>query len=353
MVDLLLWIGIVLCVSQSACFSGLNLAFFSLSRLQLEIESSQGDKTAKQILSMREDSNFLLTTILWGNVGVNVLLTLLTDSVLAGIGAFFFSTVVITLFGEIGPQAYFSRHAKNMASRLAPLMRFYQRLLYPVAKPCAVILDLWLGKEGVHFLRERELRAMIHRHIESEDAEVEAVEGIGALNFLAIDDLPVSSEGELISPHSIIELPIQKGRAKFPEIERTPSDPFLQRIHQSGRSWVILVDNNDLPNLIVDADGLLRAALFNLEQPFDPYRYCHPPLLITDDRKPLGEAILQLKLAHSEDVSHDKALGRDVILVWTDSQRKIITGSDLLGRLLKGINRYSDKDAPDSAPKTC
>lgn len=37
-VDTLLWIGIVFCISQSAMFSGLNLAFFSLSQLQLEVE---------------------------------------------------------------------------------------------------------------------------------------------------------------------------------------------------------------------------------------------------------------------------------------------------------------------------
>jgi CBS domain containing-hemolysin-like protein len=40
-----------------------------------------------------------------------VLLTLLSDSVLAGLGAFGFSAIVITIFGEIVPQAYFSRHA--------------------------------------------------------------------------------------------------------------------------------------------------------------------------------------------------------------------------------------------------
>ena len=41
----------------------------------------------------------------WGNVTINVLLTLLSDSILAGVGAFVFSTIVITLFGEIIPQA--------------------------------------------------------------------------------------------------------------------------------------------------------------------------------------------------------------------------------------------------------
>jgi CBS domain containing-hemolysin-like protein len=59
-----------------------------------------------------------LATVLWGNVTINVLLTLLSNSVLAGIGAFAFSTIVITLFGEIIPQAYFSRNALRMAARL-------------------------------------------------------------------------------------------------------------------------------------------------------------------------------------------------------------------------------------------
>jgi metal transporter CNNM len=64
-----------------------------------------------------------------------VLLTLLSDSVLAGIGAFAFSTIVITLFGEIIPQAYFSRNALRMAARLTPLLKVYQVGLFPVAKP--------------------------------------------------------------------------------------------------------------------------------------------------------------------------------------------------------------------------
>lgn len=40
-VDTLLWIGICFCILQSAMFSGLNLAFFSLSRLQLELETKK------------------------------------------------------------------------------------------------------------------------------------------------------------------------------------------------------------------------------------------------------------------------------------------------------------------------
>jgi len=168
--DTLVWLGIIFCISQSAMFSGLNLAFFSLNMLELEVEASHNNRAAQRILSMRQDSNFLLTTILWGNVGINVLLTLLSDSVLAGASAFLFSTIFITLCGEILPQAYFSRNALRMASALTPVMRFYQILLFPVAKPAALLLDGWLGKEGISYLRERDLKRVIRKHVEAEEA---------------------------------------------------------------------------------------------------------------------------------------------------------------------------------------
>ena len=88
---MLSWFGIVFCISQSALFSGLNLAFFSITKLRLEVEASTGNRNAAKVLRMRKDSNFILTTIIWGNVGINVLLTLLSNSVLAGISAFLFS----------------------------------------------------------------------------------------------------------------------------------------------------------------------------------------------------------------------------------------------------------------------
>ena len=86
--ELLVWLGILFCISQSAMFSGLNLAFFSISRLRLEVEASKENRDAIKVLELRKDSNFVLTTILWGNVGINVLLTLLSNSILAGVTAF-------------------------------------------------------------------------------------------------------------------------------------------------------------------------------------------------------------------------------------------------------------------------
>lgn len=335
-VDTLVWLGIAFCISQSAMFSGLNLAFFSLNMLELEVEASHNNRAAQRILAMRQDSNFLLTTILWGNVGINVLLTLLSDSVLAGASAFLFSTVFITLCGEILPQAYFSRNALRMASALTPAMRFYQVLLFPVAKPAALLLDGWLGKEGISYLRERDLKRVIRKHVEADEAEVDHVEGIGALNFLSIDDLKVSQEGELINPDSVIRLPAKMDLPLIPDVERTENDPFLQRVNASGHNWVILADEQGEPLLLLDADGALRAALFEKDTPLDLYRFCHRPLIIRDENVTIGETILELKNQAEHDHQHDDALEFDAVLVWGDSPR-IITGADILGRLLKGI----------------
>jgi metal transporter CNNM len=104
--DLLTWLAIFLCLSQSAMLSGLNLGLFSLGKLELEVEAKKGNPGARRVLDLRRDANFALVTILWGNVGVNVLLALLSASVMTGVAAFLFSTVVITVFAEIIPQSY-------------------------------------------------------------------------------------------------------------------------------------------------------------------------------------------------------------------------------------------------------
>ena len=334
--DTLAWIGIAFCISQSAMFSGLNLAFFSLSRLQLEVEMKQGNEIAGKVLEVRQDSNFLLTTILWGNVGINVLLTLLSDSVLAGVAAFAFSTVFITIFGEILPQAYFSRNALRMASLLAPLLRFYQFVLTPVARPCALFLDMWLGKEGIDYLREKELISMIRAHMEADEAELDHIEGRGALNFLTIDEVRVTEEGEPVDADSIIRLPTRVDLPLIPEVSRNVNDPFLQLVNASGHHWVVLADEKGNPQLLLDADAALRAALLDLDKPYDIYNFCRRPLVIRDTSKTIGEVISYLKSIPSSSQVEDSAIDYDAVLIWGDKPR-IITGADILGKLLKGI----------------
>ena len=151
-----IWLGIIACIVQSALFAGLTLAIFSLSQMRLQLEADAGNADAARVLELRKNSNQILATVIWGNVSTNVLLTLLSDAVLAGLSAFFFSAVVITLLCEIIPQAYFSRNALRMTARFLPFFNFYRAALYPLTKPTAMLLDWWLGLEGITYLRERD-----------------------------------------------------------------------------------------------------------------------------------------------------------------------------------------------------
>jgi hypothetical protein len=329
----LIWVGIAICLTQSGIFSGLNLALLGLSRMRLQAEAAGGSLEAARILEVRQDAHLLLTTLLWGNVAVNCLLTLLCESILAGVGAFLFATVGITLCGEIVPQAYFSRYALRIGAVLTPVVRMYQWLLYPLAKPSAKLLDWILGSEEIPYFRERDLREVIKLHALAPETDLDRVEAIGALNFLALDDLPVSQEGERIDPASVIALPSAHGLPVVPAYERSPSDAFLRRIHASGKKWVILTDPEGTPCWVLNADGFLRDALFG-GVPADFLTHCHRPIVVHAPERPLGDLVSRLRV--QPDTDEDDVIDRDLILLWGEEKR-VVTGADLLGRLLRGI----------------
>jgi metal transporter CNNM len=328
------WIllGIVACLVQSALFAGLNLAVFSLSQLRLQIEVDGGNADAASVLELRKNSNQVLSTVIWGNVSTNVLLTLLSDSALAGVLAFLFSAVVITLLGEIIPQAYYSRNALRMTARFLPFLNFYRIVLFPLAKPTAMLLDWWLGKEGIAYLGEKDVRALIARSAAS-GGDIGRLEATGARNFLDLDDVPVTDEGEPVDTESIISLPLQNSRCLLPKFNRSPDDAFLRQVDASGKKWVIVTDLQGEPVFVLDSHRFLRDALFN-QLETNPVFYWHRPIVVRNIQTRLGEVIGQMKVAPER--PGDDVIHHDMILVW-GGQKRIITGSDLLGRLLRGI----------------
>ena len=342
--EALIWLGIAFCISQSALFSGSNIAVFSLSRLRLEAAAAAGDKTAASALELRRDANLTLVTILTGNVAINVLLTMLADSVLAGVLAFFFSTVVITALGEIGPQAYFSRNALRAVAIFAPALRFYRILLWPIAKPTALLLDAWVGTESVPWFRERELHNILRYHAVHDDSEVGRVEAIGAINFLALDDLVVQDQGKPLDPESIVQLPFEGDRAVFPALERAQDDAFIRKLATSRKKWIVLTDDDAQPRLLLNASAFLRDFLI-LGGDVDPNDYCHRPAVVTRPTETLDTALGILATQRAGDAGHDET----VMLLWSQKVKRMITGSDVLRCLLSGMGAH-EKVATMDAP---
>jgi hypothetical protein len=236
------------------------------------------------------------------------------------------------MLGEIIPQAYFSRHALPMVSRLLPFLSFYRFVLYPLAKPTALLLDTWLGAEGVNYMRERDVRTLISLSAAS-GGDISKVEAIGARNFLDLDDIPVTDEGETVDAQSIISLPLANRRCILPPFNASPEDPFLRKLDASGKRWVIVTNPEGEPEFVLDSHYFLRDALLN-QLEIKPGVYWHRPIIVRDMKVRLGDVIGEMKVLPER--PDDDVIHHDIILVW-GTQRRIITGSDLLGRLLRGI----------------
>ena len=141
---------LIFLLALSGLFSGLNLGLMSLTPHDLVVIQEAGTpddrKYAKKIYPVRKRGNFLLCTILLGNVLVNSTTTILLDSLISGPMAVAGATLAIVIFGEIIPQAICSRHGLKVGSRTIGLTRLFMVATSPLAYPLSKLLDIILGK---------------------------------------------------------------------------------------------------------------------------------------------------------------------------------------------------------------
>jgi metal transporter CNNM len=152
----------------AALFAGLTLSVMGLDTVSLEIIADSGsepDKTyARDILPLRQLGNQLLCTLILGNVMVNTLIAQITDSSIHGWIATILSTAIITLGGEIVPQALMSAHALAVGSKSAPLVRFFVILFWPLCKPLSMFLDRVIGQDPGQIYDRNELKKLMFMH---------------------------------------------------------------------------------------------------------------------------------------------------------------------------------------------
>jgi len=114
-----------------------------------------------------------------------------------------------------------------MVSRLHPVLRFWQIVLWPVARSTGKLLDRLVGREAIPGFRETPPQTVLRQHARSPGTEIGRLEARGAINFLSLDDLPVRKEGEPLDPVTVLRLLIRGGILVFPTFARMASDPFL------------------------------------------------------------------------------------------------------------------------------
>ncbi|KAK2818107.1 hypothetical protein Q7C36_022040 [Tachysurus vachellii] len=159
-----IFISMLLCLS--GMFSGLNLGLMALDPMELQIVQNCGTEReknyARKIEPVRSQGNYLLCSLLLGNVLVNTTLTILLDDIAGnGLIAVVMSTIGIVIFGEIVPQAICSRHGLAVGANTIFLTKFFMLLTFPASYPVSKLLDYLLGQEiGTVYNREKLLEML-------------------------------------------------------------------------------------------------------------------------------------------------------------------------------------------------
>ncbi|MBI5724545.1 MAG: DUF21 domain-containing protein [Planctomycetes bacterium] len=130
---LIAWAAVLLvCLSLSACFSGLEIGLYVMNKLRLDLRAEAGSRPARRIQKMLQNWNNLLTTLLIGNNIVNYTVAFAVSAIFAimgvsesraGLYTMLIVTPVLFVVGESLPKNLFQKSAELLVYKLAWLLR--------------------------------------------------------------------------------------------------------------------------------------------------------------------------------------------------------------------------------------
>jgi len=173
MQHILLILEIAVLVGISAICSGLNVAFMALDQQMLRRKAKLGDKHARAVLPLRRKSHLTLSAILLVNVGAVSATSLVLEHHFYGLIAGLLTTLLIVIFGEIVPQAFFVRRALPFVARCVPLLKLMVIVTYPVSKPLQLLLDKMFSHERAQLQSRHELGLLINEHLGTKESELD------------------------------------------------------------------------------------------------------------------------------------------------------------------------------------
>lgn len=196
---LLVLLFLIMC---SAWFSGMEIALFSLSSAKVKSLSMSNKANANLLQKILKNKHRLLALLLLGNNLVNIssasLATLWAVQKFgsAGVGiATGILTILLLLFGEMYPKAFFQLHAEKVALLFAPVIYFLQLLLWPILIVLEKMLKFLTGGKTAEVISEREFRAFSRLAVEKGVIDFEEHEMI--MNVLSFDN---KTAKEIMSP---------------------------------------------------------------------------------------------------------------------------------------------------------
>lgn len=187
-------IEVLVLVLFSAICSGLNIAVMALDPADLRRKAKLGNRQAKRVLPLRQQTHLTLASILLVNIAAVSANSLVLEQRLDGWAAGALSTLLIVVFGEIMPQALFSKDPLAWTSAFAPLLKAMIAVTYFISKPLQLLLDNLFPHEHAELQSRHELGLMITEHLgtkdsELDDDEIEIIRGALQLSEKRVRDI--------------------------------------------------------------------------------------------------------------------------------------------------------------------
>lgn len=160
---------LVFLLAMSGFFSGVEIAFFSISQTRARSLAEEGKRGANALVRLKANPERLLITILIGNnvanIGAASVATYAATQLFgsAGVGlATGVMTLLVLFFGEITPKSFAVSNSMRLSLGAAPVIETLQRALSPLVRPLERITR-WIlpkAKDGSGGVSEMEIRRL-------------------------------------------------------------------------------------------------------------------------------------------------------------------------------------------------
>lgn len=191
-------IVLIILLFASAFFSSAETALTTVNKIKMRSLAEEGNKKAKMVIKITDDSSKMLSAILIGNNIVNLSASALTTTIAYNLGgsavaiATGIITILILIFGEITPKTVATINSEKLALSYAYPIRFIMTILTPVSiiingLSLVILFILRIDpKAKLNTMTENELRTIVD--VSHEDGIIEEEEKEMIYNVFDLGD---------------------------------------------------------------------------------------------------------------------------------------------------------------------